>query len=472
MSLEAGANRPRGTRDLGPDEMRRRLAFLALLEDRARRHGFARIETPMFEHLDLFTAKSGDSIVNELYAFDDKGGRALTLRPELTAPVMRFVAAEFRSTPKPLRLAYFGSVFRYEEFKLGRWREFTQYGVELIGAAGPLADAETIALAVHQLTDAGLIDWHLRVGHVGILHAVLDAIAIPDTLTPQQWSDAAAKGWTRAPDDAPPEAPRALTMRLLDKADWPALEALLTLLALDPDHVTSLLRPLADLASTENPLPEARSLLDGAGVDTAALDELEATLDALALLCDEVDLRVDLTVARGLDYYTGAVFEAHVPELGGESQVLGGGAYRLLHLFGLPDLDPAVGFGLGFDRVLLALERQAERLDRDWVVPGESDGPLRVAVLPFRVEASTVLGLVKSLRGAGYAVDMDLRQRNLGRGLKWAAGSGAAVALIVGPQDLEAGQCTLRRLSDGEQREVPLQSLSVVAALSQLATGR
>ena len=124
--------------------MRRRLALEHLLEDVAQRHGFSRVQTPVFESLELFTAKSGPGVINQLYAFQDKGERDLTLRPELTAPVMRMVAEEMRMDTNPLRLSYYGQCYRYEEFKTGRYREFFQYGVELIGASGPLAEAEVL----------------------------------------------------------------------------------------------------------------------------------------------------------------------------------------------------------------------------------------------------------------------------------------------------------------------------------------
>ena len=155
--------RPRGTRDFIPSVMNRRLAFENLLESKAISHGFKRIQTPIFESLDLFTAKSGPGVIKQLYAFQDKSDRALTLRPELTAPVMRMISEEMRSSPKPLRLSYFGQCFRYEESKKGRYREFFQYGVELIGASGPLAEAEVVSLAIGMLEECGLLDYEVRI---------------------------------------------------------------------------------------------------------------------------------------------------------------------------------------------------------------------------------------------------------------------------------------------------------------------
>ena len=170
--------RPRGTRDFGVAEMSRRLCLEAILEKKAKESGYNRVATPTFESLDLFTAKSGPGVVGQLYAFEDKGGRKLTLRPELTAPVMRAVANEFRQDSKPLRLSYFGSCFRYEEFETGRYREFWQYGVELIGASGPIGEAEILALAVSMLSDSGLKDWEFKVGNVGILRSLLSSLNI------------------------------------------------------------------------------------------------------------------------------------------------------------------------------------------------------------------------------------------------------------------------------------------------------
>ena len=474
MALQEGAKRPRGMRDFGPAEMKRRTTLLGRLDAVATRHGFARISTPNVEHLDLFEARSGANVVDELYAFADKGGRSLALRPELTAPVMRFVASELRQSPKPLRVSYFGPCYRYEEFKAGRWREFFQFGVELIGAPGPHGEAEVIALGVEQLADAGLEDWCLRLGHVGVLTDVLDGLSLPAELG-TAWAACADAGWTRPVDEAAPEVPRALAMRLLDKADWAGLSGLFGVMGMDAGAVETVLRPLAELGEgdAEGALASAGVVLAAAGLEAPTLAELGTVVRSLGLVSAvPLDLRIDLSVARGLDYYTGVVFEAHCPELKSESQVLGGGTYRLLHLFGLEDMDPACGFGFGFDRVLMALEAQAARAGRDEVVPGERGGPTRVAVLPFRVDVEEVLPIVRRMRSAGYAVDIDLRQRNLGRGLKWADGSGAHVALIVGPQDLGQGTCTLKRLRDGEQREVAMQSLSLIATLSELAMRR
>ena len=436
--------RPRGTRDFTPDVMSRRLAFENLLESKALSHGFKRVQTPIFETLDLFTAKSGPGVVKQLYAFQDKSDRDLTLRPELTAPVMRMVSEEMRAYPKPLRLSYFGQCFRYEESKKGRYREFFQYGAELIGASGPLAEAEVVALAIDMLDGCGLMDYEVRIGHVGVLRDILTGLGLSQ--------------------DGEPESSVASAMRLLDKGDWSGLSELFTANGID-SSATQNLRNLSELDGGIETLDSARDILSSMGVSLESLDELTSMLSALdALAPAPPSLKVNLCVARGLDYYTGMVFEVNVAELGGEGQVLGGGSYRLLHLFGLDDLDPSCGFGLGFDRVLLALEAQAEREGRSEVVPGETPAPSTL-MLPFKVDASTVLGIVKSLRDAGHNVELDLRGKNIGKSLDWASKNGFTNVVIVGPQDYESGQCSVKNLVTGDQNVVALDSGSIADVL-------
>ena len=441
--------RPRGTRDFTPDAMKRRLALEHLLEDVAQRHGFSRVQTPVFESLELFTAKSGPGVINQLYAFQDKGERDLTLRPELTAPVMRMVAEEMRMDTKPLRLSYYGQCYRYEEFKTGRYREFFQYGVELIGASGPLAEAEVLALAVNMLHATGLEGWEIRIGHVGVLKDALTGLGLSSEV-----------------DASTGEPPIASAMRLLDKGDDAGLAELFSTHGLDPTNAEPL-RALASLEGGMETLGPARELLSSMdGVSLEALDELEITLTALAALAPAPPaMAVDLTVARGLDYYTGMVFEVKVEELGGEGQVLGGGSYKLLHLFGLPDLDPCCGFGLGFDRVLLALEAQAEAAGREEAVPGEAEARPHIAIAPNKADHMPLLPLVASLREAGARVELLLSKKNYGRIIKWTEGIGASHLLIVKPEDLENGVGRLINFKTGDRSDVELNAASVLDAL-------
>ena len=442
-------SRARGVRDFPPEAMRRRMVLENLLEAKASAHGFNRVQTPIFETLDLFTAKSGPGVISQLYAFKDKGERDLTLRPELTAPVMRMIADELRMETKPLRLSYFGQCFRYEEFKTGRYREFFQYGVELIGATGPLAEAEVIALSMDMIDACGLENWYVKIGHVGVLKDILTGLGLSDELLEGQNEPATATA-----------------MRFLDKADWDGLSDFFSKNQISKDSLDLLIK-LAELEGGKETLSSAREILSKLGIEsTNALDELESCVNYVELLSPEIpELQINLCVARGLDYYTGMVFEVHVPELGGEGQVLGGGSYKLLHLFGLPDLDPSCGFGLGFDRIMLALEAQAKASGRAEVVPGELARPSLLAVVPFNVDPSSVLSMVAELRNAGQRVELELKGRKIGKAFSWADGIGADYVVIIGPKDLESGQASVKRLSDGEQFSVTLNSKSILEIL-------
>ena len=397
----------------------------------------------------MFTAKSGPGVISQLYAFKDKGERDLTLRPELTAPVMRMIADELRMETKPLRLSYFGQCFRYEEFKTGRYREFFQYGVELIGATGPLAEAEVIALSMDMIDACGLENWYVKIGHVGVLKDILTGLGLSDELLEGQSEPATATA-----------------MRFLDKADWDGLSDFFSKNQISKDALDLLIK-LAELEGGKETLSSAREILSKLGIEsTNALDELETCVNYVELLSPAIpELQINLCVARGLDYYTGMVFEVHVPQLGGEGQVLGGGSYKLLHLFGLPDLDPSCGFGLGFDRIMLALEAQAKASGRAEVVPGELARPSLLAVVPFNIDPSSVLSMVAELRNAGQRVELELKGRKIGKAFSWADGIGADYVVIIGPKDLESGQASVKRLSDGEQFSVSLDSKSILEIL-------
>ena len=176
---------PRGTRDFVPEEMVKR----RFVEEKLRRifesFGYQEVQTPTFEHLDLFTAKSGDAVIDEIYAFSDKGGRNLALRPELTAPVMRCYVDKLQMEPKPLKLYYLGNCYRYDRPQKGRYREFMQAGCELIGTNTSEALAELISLAYSLVKDVGVQEVSLEIGHIGLLHLILKQLSLTDDQSKQ-----------------------------------------------------------------------------------------------------------------------------------------------------------------------------------------------------------------------------------------------------------------------------------------------
>ncbi len=406
--------RPRGTRDFTPQEMETRRRLESLFRLVAETHGFREIATPIFEHAELFTLKSGPGIIDEIYAFEDKGGRQIALRPELTAPAMRFFVNDLTNYPRPLKVFYFGQCFRYERPQSGRYREFFQFGAELIGAPNPESDAEVIGLAAAMISKSGLGNFNIRVGHIGVLRSRLNAAGV-------------------RPENVP------AILQKLDKKVYDEAGPLMRQAGMDDkaiDDVIDLTKTIGGVDVLEGLCGEPRDYLM----------EVFRVLQSYGLS----DVKIDLGVVRGLDYYSGIVFEVDAPVLGAEKQVCGGGSYSLTELFG-GEKTFSTGFAIGFDRILLALEREGMKTPvRNvvaYVVP-VSDA-MRLAA--FKIAAE--------LRSNGISTDVDLMRRNLGKNFKYADAIGARFAVIVGEKEAALGSVTVRDLKTGEQRLVSMGDL-------------
>jgi histidyl-tRNA synthetase len=440
--------RPRGTRDFDPDEMADRSALKRKLRDVFATYGYREIGTPTFEHLELFTAKSGPEIVEQLYAFEDKSERELTLRPELTAPVVRFYNEELRARPKPLRLFYFGNCFRYERPQSGRYREFWQFGAELVGAPGPAGDAEIIALAEDCVEAAGA-ETELHVGHIGILNRLIEAVDVGEETHGELYRLVDKGGEELRERLGEIDADPALAEAIVDLAvgENPAVD-----LTGEADAIRDDVRALLDEVRGLAPEPPHldKRLTEAFPDEVAeeihgAFEDLETTLVHLASQgVDEA--HVDLGVARGLDYYTGVVFEIEAPELGAQSQVAGGGRYQLAETLGGQPTD-TTGFGLGFDRLLLAAD-----------VEGDAR-PAQVHVVPIAGTQDRATQLASRLREAGIAATVDLRDRSITKNLDYVDRLEVPVAILLGPDELEQGVATVKDMGSGEQREVALDEL-------------
>jgi histidyl-tRNA synthetase len=403
--------RPRGTRDFLPDEMEKRREIERIMRRIAESYGYREVLTPTFEHLELFTIKSGEGIVEEIYAFKDKGGRDLALRPELTAPVIRMFVNECTGMPRPLRFYYFANCFRYERPQKGRYREFWQFGVELIGSASPLADAEVISLA-YRIMDELKLKFDLHVGHVGLLRHLLRDLE---------------------------EEKASKIMRLIDKKDLDQLERYLDEVNVG-DDLREAVFSLVELVGSREIIDEAKQIIPD--FDFMHVERVCDVLDAL-----DVDYKLDFGIARGLDYYTGIVFEAYAREgLGAQKQICGGGSYRLAHLFGGDDI-PATGFALGFDRIAEICEVEAEK--KKVVVVANLKG--------LEVEAFKI---AEMLRKKGITVVVDVMERNLKRQMSYANDINADIAIIVGEKELKEGKVGVKDLRSGDQKTVSLDELA------------
>ncbi|MCX6666019.1 MAG: histidine--tRNA ligase [Euryarchaeota archaeon] len=411
---------PRGTRDFTPEEMEKRRYVESHMRSTFTSFGYREIQTPMFENLELFTAKSGEGIIEEIYAFKDKGGRDLALRPELTAPVMRFYVEKLQMEPKPLKLFYFGSCFRYDRPQKGRYREFQQAGCELIGTNTTEAYAELIALAYLLLKNIGLTNINVNIGNLTILSAVFDRLGLS-------------------------KDQRKHLIPLIDKSLFDDVQTVLSECGLEPkkaqDFVTFL---------QTSDKEKIKKFVKGDPVAENEFTNLEKMLDLLGSSFQIKNYQIKLSIVRGLDYYKGLVFEIEAPILGAEKQLCGGGAYELVPLFGGTDV-PTVGFAIGFDRAILALETEKFSFPKK---------QLDAFVIPVNEEMiQKSLQLAQILRQNNVTVDVDLLRRGVGKALKYANTLNVKTVLLVGPKELETDSVTLRDMKTGNQELVKISDV-------------
>ncbi|MER5643792.1 histidine--tRNA ligase [Streptosporangium sp. NPDC002524] len=411
MTLQA----PKGTFDWLPPRSERALAVREALTAPARLAGYGYIETPVFEDTALFVRGVGEStdiVSKEMYTFEDKGGRSITLRPEGTASVVRAVLQHgLHNGQLPVKLWYSGSQFRYERAQKGRYRHFWQVGAEALGAEDPALDAELILLAVDGYASLGLTGVRLLVNTLGdkVCRPVYRA-ALQDFLRALDLDEA-----TRARIEINP-------LRVLDDKR-PEVQAQLAGAPLVVDHLCEACKAYHE---------EVRALLTAAGV---------AYTD-------------DPRLVRGLDYYTRTTFEFVHDGLGSQSAVGGGGRYDgLSEMLGGPPL-PSVGWALGVDRTVLAME--AEGLFGD----ESAEARVRVYGVPLGEEARRrMFLLVTELRRAGLAADMSFGGKGVKGAMKGADRSGAGYAVILGERDIAAGVAQVKDLVSGDQTAVPLAEI-------------
>ncbi len=420
--------RPRGTRDFLFTEMRERKEAESTLRNVFENYGFQEIKTPLFEELKLFTTKSGEEIVDQLYNFKDKSDRELALRPELTAPVARLYLNELqKTTAKPIKLYYYGSCFRYERPQKGRFRQFWQFGCELIGAKSPEGEAEVISMCNESLESLGITPADININHLGIIRGLFAHFNI-DTKTQRE------------------------IMVIIDKGDKELLKESLVgdNPVIDNEELNNVLLNLIDMVGGKEILPDIEELVkpyDEPQEALAELEELVKTLDSFGV--DNYTL--NLGVARGLDYYTGIVFEVYIPELGAQKQVCGGGTYSLIKVFGGEEIE-STGFAFGFDRLMNAIEE----------LNGEKELKpyLDVFVAPINDETrQKSFEITQTLRKNGIATDVDLNRKKFKKLMNHANNINVGKVVIVGKKDLDEGKVTVKDMNSGEQELVSLDSL-------------
>ncbi len=423
-------SRPRGTRDFDVTEMEKRRFIQKQMETIFKRFAYKEIATPTLEHLELFELKSGENIIDELYSFKDKGGRDITLRPELTAPVMRFYVEKLQMETKPLKFYYFGNCFRYDRPQEGRYREFWQMGCELIGSVSPEAMAELIALAYHAIKKTGLVNIRLRIGNLNLLEKQIKK-AVP----------------TSSPSDFSP-ALYADIFRLIDKNDTEGMEQLLKQYKSSSQQIAFFKKFLHS-----NSIDDITNYFKDSTEAQEDILDFKKMLDTLELFDVPTQDVIEMRIARGLDYYTGTVFEIEAPQLGAEKQLCGGGSYTLVPLLGGTEI-PTAGFAIGFDRVMMALGKE------NYEFPFSSE--LIYVISLDRDLDREVIKLVSQLRHLGFMVDFDLMNRAISRSLKYANKIGAKKTIILGRDEWDQGNVIVKDMQSGEQKEIKKEELKVI----------
>ncbi len=421
-------NKPRGTRDFLFNEMRKRKEAESTLRNIFESYGYQEIKTPLFEELKLFTTKSGEEIVDQLYNFKDKSDRDLTLRPEITAPVARLYINELQKTStKPIKLYYYGSCFRYERPQKGRFRQFWQFGCELIGAKTPQGEAEVIALCSDSINALGITTADVNINHLGIIRGLFKHFNI-STETQRE------------------------IMVVIDKGDKDLLIESLSGKnpVIDNDELNQILLKLIDLVGDKSILSEVEELIKPYDEPQEALNELKELIELLESF--KVDnYTLNLGVARGLDYYTGIVFEIYVPELGAQKQICGGGSYSLIKVFGGEEVE-STGFALGFDRLMNAIEEltNAEEL------PSHLD----VYVAPISAEVrSKAYEITQLLRKEGIKTDVDLNGKKFKKLMNYADKIKVPKIIIIGANDLSENKVTVKDMNSGNQELIDIDNL-------------
>jgi len=411
----------RGMRDLLPEEAATLNHVITKARETAALYSYKEVITPVVEPYELLAAKSGEEIRQRMFTFKDLGDRTVALRPEFTASIARLATSVLKNEPKPLRTFSVGSVYRYDEPQRGRYREFWQSDFEIIGSSKPEADAEIILLTNSLMQAAGLRNYAFKLGHIGVLRGILSQENVDDKT-------------------------QNTILQRMDKKEYGEAFTLV------PDKCRAILEELLELKSS-NVFETAEKIKAHVKGYSEAETAAENLLDILKLLATsgcEIAI-VEPAFARGLEYYTGMIFEVYIPEL--DIALGGGGRYdRLIEAFG-GEATPATGVAHGLDRIALALQTQN--------ATQKAKQGKRVAVIPVKEEwKGEALKIAQMLRAAGITTEFEVMGRKIAKALEDADKRQVDYAVIVGEKELQQNAVVLRDLAKREQTTVAISSLA------------
>ncbi len=418
---------PRGMRDITPEEMNKRRYVRQKIESVFSLFGYDFVDPTHIERIETIFAKAGPEIEKEIYAFDDKGGRRLGLRFDLTVGMARMVASN-PDWPKPLRIAAISNIWRYDQPQYGRYRSVEQWDVELFGSTQPSADAEIVQLSSRIMEDLDLDQYRIPVNDRNIMDQFLRHLQL--------------------------EADKAAILRIMDKRGKitrDEMTRMLQELNIDDSQIDLIF----DFSSQQGDIYEVCEFLRECGhiQDTNSIQRMEEIGGILEESMGLERIEFDLSLVRGLDYYTGFVFECFDAQDESLGSVFGGGRFDgLVGLYGRPS--PAVGCAGGITRLILALE------NKDLIPESIFNNP-QVLVAPVtEKEMPKAMKIASDLRQNGVGAVVDVMSRNLSKNLDHANRMGHPFVIIVGSRDLSKGVVTLRNMKSGEEDQVEIDRVS------------
>ena len=408
---------PKGTKDMLPQDAYKWHYVEGVLRDVSKSYGVREIITPMFEHTELFLRGVGettDIVQKEMYTFNDKGDRSITLKPEGTAPTVRaFIENRLFNEAQPTKLYYIIPCFRYENVQKGRLRQFHQYGVEVFGSKEASIDAEVISLAMESLKKLGLKSLSLNINNLGCPKCRPKYNEALKKYLEENYDNLCGICKTRFEKNP---------MRILDCKEKSCNEI--------TKHAPIILDYICEECDSH-------------------FTEVKNYLDAL-----KIQYKVDPGIVRGLDYYTKTIFEI----LNDDFTVCGGGRYdKLIEEIGGPEM-PAVGFGLGLERLIMTLEKEGIEIPNEGVVD------LYIGARGEAAKTSAFV-LANKLRAIGIKTEINHMGRSIKAEMKYANKIGSAFTTILGDDELQNKTLKLKRMSDGEQFEVSLDNIEEIAKL-------
>ena len=432
----------KGFRDYLPEAMIPRERLIDTARRVYRSYGFSPIDTPALEYLEILAGKGSEETDKQLYKFKDHGGRDVGLRFDLTVPLARFAAQHINELGTPFKRYHIATVWRGENTQRGRYREFMQCDFDTIGTRSTAADIET-TLVIHDLMRAiGFEDFTIRLNNRMVLTGLLEQLGLIDRAT--------------------------AVLRVLDKLGKIGPEAvadeLISVAKTTPEQAKQIVRLSEISGSNDEILRQVDPLVSGSQTGKEGVAKLHEVLAGVAAAgVSESRVRLDVSIARGLDYYTGTIFETYLDALPSIGSVCSGGRYdNLAELFTAQEL-PGIGASLGLDRLLAAMEELGMI---------EKVATLAPVFIPY-FDASRLhdyLKLAAALRAAGIGVEIFPEPKKLGQQLKYADRRGFRVALIAGGNEFAAGTIQVKDLQKAKQQDVPLEpdAASVIQAVKEI----